>query len=262
MRRRRTRTTFTSSQIAELEEYFRQGKYLNNVRLSELTGRLNLGQAQVKIWFKNRRRRFKIEQTKLNDSANFDMPLQMKDVKVPVGELTPSSTPSSTASSPAPSTTTTSSYIGNEIPSQPDTPNCFASGYFFNHSFPSHYPPYPTPPTADPAFDLSTHHTFSYASNPLWRIAPQTPSSTSSEPSPTTVADVYEPLTPKTEDSSPKIRAPDENEDKGLLKVECSPKPAAEPTAANCQSTVDTILQAYSTHRASNPSGQFAFCFN
>ncbi|KAL5283804.1 bcd family protein [Megaselia abdita] len=257
MRRRRTRTTFTSSQIAELEEYFRQGKYLNNIRLSELTGRLNLGQAQVKIWFKNRRRRFKIEQTKLNDSASFDMPLQLKDVKVPVGELTPSSTPSSAASSPAPPTTTTSSYIGNEIPSQPDTPNCFASGYFFNHNFPSHYP-YPTPPT-DPAFDLSTHHGFSYGSNPLWRIAPQTPSSTSSEPSPTTVADVYEPLTPKNEDSSPKIRAPDEIEDKSsLLKVDCSPKVTVEPV----QSTVDTILQAYSTHRATNAGGQFAYCFN
>lgn len=262
MRRRRTRTTFTSSQIAELEEYFRQGKYLNNVRLSELTGRLNLGQAQVKIWFKNRRRRFKIEQTKLNDSGSFDMPLQMKDIKVPVGELTPSSTPSSTASSPAPPTTTTSSYVGNDIPSQPDTPNCFASGYFFNHNFPSHYPPYPTPPATDPAYDLSTHPTFSYGSNPLWRIAPQTPSSTtSSEPSPTTVADSYEPLTPKTDDSSPKIGTTEEVEDKDLLKVDASPKPV-EQAPANCQSTVDTILQAYSTHRATNPSGQFAYCFN
>lgn len=261
MRRRRTRTTFTSSQIAVLEEYFQQGKYPSNIRLTELTGRLNLSQAQVKIWFKNRRRRFKIEQTKLNDSANVDMSLRLKDVKVPVGELTPSSTPSSAASSPAPPTTTTSSYVGNDIPSQPDTPNCFASGYFFNHNFPSHYPPYPTPPT-DPAFDLSNHHTYSYGSNQLWRIAPQTPSSTSSEPSPTTIADVYEPLTPKTEDTSPKIRAPDETEDKRLMKVECSPKQMAQPSAVNCQSTVDSILQAYSTHRASNPSSQFAYCFN
>lgn len=261
MRRRRTRTTFTSSQLAELEEYFRQGKYLNNIRLSELTGRLNLGQAQVKIWFKNRRRRFKIEQSKLNDTSSFDIPLQMKDLKVPVGRLTPSSTPSSAASSPAPPTTT-SSYIANDTPSQPDTPNCFASGYFCNHNFPGHYPPYPTPPTTDPAFDLSAHHTFSYGSNPLWRIAPQTPSSTSSETSPTAVTDLYEPLTPKTDDSSPKTRAPDKIEDKYIEKVEESPRTAMQPSDGNCQRTVETILQAYSNHRANNPSSQFAFCFN
>lgn len=80
MRRpRRTRTTFTSSQIAELEQHFLQGRYLTSSRLAELSAKLALGTAQVKIWFKNRRRRHKIQtdqQKDLSTSFSCDgMPL-------------------------------------------------------------------------------------------------------------------------------------------------------------------------------------------
>ncbi|XP_017042700.1 homeotic protein bicoid [Drosophila ficusphila] len=76
MRRpRRTRTTFTSSQIAELEQHFLQGRYLTAPRLADLSAKLGLGTAQVKIWFKNRRRRHKIQSDQHKDQSYEGMPL-------------------------------------------------------------------------------------------------------------------------------------------------------------------------------------------
>ncbi|KAH8346869.1 hypothetical protein KR059_001479 [Drosophila kikkawai] len=76
MRRpRRTRTTFTSSQIAELEQHFLQGRYLTAPRLADLSAKLALGTAQVKIWFKNRRRRHKIQSDQHKDQSYDGMPL-------------------------------------------------------------------------------------------------------------------------------------------------------------------------------------------
>ncbi|XP_023290976.2 homeotic protein bicoid [Lucilia cuprina] len=76
MRRpRRTRTTFTSAQIAELEQHFLQGRYLTSSRLAELSAKLALGTAQVKIWFKNRRRRHKIQSDQQKDFSCDGMPL-------------------------------------------------------------------------------------------------------------------------------------------------------------------------------------------
>lgn len=76
MRRpRRTRTTFTSAQIAELEQHFIQGRYLTSSRLAELSAKLVLGTAQVKIWFKNRRRRHKIQSDQQKDFSCDGMPL-------------------------------------------------------------------------------------------------------------------------------------------------------------------------------------------
>ncbi|NP_001273836.1 homeotic protein bicoid-like [Musca domestica] len=76
MRRpRRTRTTFTSAQIAELEQHFLQGRYLTSSRLAELSAKLTLGTAQVKIWFKNRRRRHKIQSDQQKEFSCDGMPL-------------------------------------------------------------------------------------------------------------------------------------------------------------------------------------------
>ncbi|XP_075148335.1 bicoid isoform X2 [Haematobia irritans] len=76
MRRpRRTRTTFTSVQIAELEQHFLQGRYLTSSRLTELSAKLALGTAQVKIWFKNRRRRHKIQSDQQKEFSCDGMPM-------------------------------------------------------------------------------------------------------------------------------------------------------------------------------------------
>ncbi|EDW81790.2 uncharacterized protein Dwil_GK10828 [Drosophila willistoni] len=106
MRRpRRTRTTFTSSQIAELEQHFLQGRYLTAPRLADLSAKLALGTAQVKIWFKNRRRRHKIQSDQHKDQSYEGMPMSPSlkptdSVHDPPSlqalSLTPSPTPSAT----------------------------------------------------------------------------------------------------------------------------------------------------------------------
>lgn len=60
-RHRRNRTTFTTEQIAELEEVFLENPYLTTARLAELSSRLILRQTQIQTWFKNRRRRQKLQ---------------------------------------------------------------------------------------------------------------------------------------------------------------------------------------------------------
>lgn len=108
MRRpRRTRTTFTHSQVAELEQHFQQGRYLTAPRLADLSAKLQLGTAQVKIWFKNRRRRHKIQTDKDNSYDDHNGSLKGGDTDPPSlqalslscsggagNPLTPSTTPS------------------------------------------------------------------------------------------------------------------------------------------------------------------------
>ncbi|XP_037956525.1 homeotic protein bicoid-like isoform X1 [Teleopsis dalmanni] len=60
-RPRRSRTVFTKLQIAELEQQFQRAKYLSTISLAELSNKLTIGQPQVKTWFKNRRRRHKLQ---------------------------------------------------------------------------------------------------------------------------------------------------------------------------------------------------------
>ncbi|XP_016985630.1 homeotic protein bicoid isoform X3 [Drosophila rhopaloa] len=114
MRRpRRTRTTFTSSQIAELEQHFLQGRYLTAPRLADLSAKLALGTAQVKIWFKNRRRRHKIQSDQHKDQSYEGMPLSpgMKQTdgdppSLQTLSLGGGATPNALTPSPTPSTPT------------------------------------------------------------------------------------------------------------------------------------------------------------
>ncbi|XP_017084213.2 homeotic protein bicoid isoform X2 [Drosophila eugracilis] len=114
MRRpRRTRTTFTSSQIAELEQHFLQGRYLTAPRLADLSAKLALGTAQVKIWFKNRRRRHKIQSDQHKDQSYEGMPLspglKQSDGDPPSLQtlsLGGGATPNALTPSPTPSTPT------------------------------------------------------------------------------------------------------------------------------------------------------------
>nr|ACD75458.1 putative bicoid [Platypeza consobrina] len=116
-RTRRLRTTFTQQQLQELEQEFQINKYVTALRLADITSRLNLANAQVKIWFKNRRRKHKIEEARMKELKG-TLPLGL-NVSIPNlnGSLTSNSLDSSLSESAPPSETK------SESPPLPLTPN-------------------------------------------------------------------------------------------------------------------------------------------
>ena len=58
-KKKKARTTFTGRQIWELENTFKEKKYLTSAERNELAELLNVTDCQVKIWFQNRRTKYK-----------------------------------------------------------------------------------------------------------------------------------------------------------------------------------------------------------
>lgn len=79
---RRKRTAFTNEQLMELEAEFQQKKYLSLVERSQIAQNLKLTEIQVKIWWQNRRAKWK--RIKTGQSKEFAAYETKSNVRCPI----------------------------------------------------------------------------------------------------------------------------------------------------------------------------------
>ncbi|CDW51911.1 H6 family homeobox 3 [Trichuris trichiura] len=82
-RRKKTRTVFSRNQVFQLETTFDAKRYLSSAERSNLANNLRLTETQVKIWFQNRRNKWKrqmVAQLEASSMAKMRAPFIKPDV--------------------------------------------------------------------------------------------------------------------------------------------------------------------------------------
>uniref|UniRef100_A0A0N4ZAU6 Homeobox domain-containing protein n=1 Tax=Parastrongyloides trichosuri TaxID=131310 RepID=A0A0N4ZAU6_PARTI len=71
IKKKKARTTFSNYQVFELERYFHIKKYLTSSERLSLAEKLKLSETQVKIWFQNRRTKWKKKEEPIHVYPHF-----------------------------------------------------------------------------------------------------------------------------------------------------------------------------------------------
>ncbi|CAO2640186.1 Homeobox protein HMX1 [Lemmus lemmus] len=99
-RKKKTRTVFSRSQVFQLESTFDLKRYLSSAERAGLAASLQLTETQVKIWFQNRRNKWKRQLAAELEAASLSPPSAQRLVRVPV--LYHESPPAAALAPPAP----------------------------------------------------------------------------------------------------------------------------------------------------------------
>ncbi|XP_015905046.1 homeobox protein HMX3-B-like [Parasteatoda tepidariorum] len=83
-RKKKTRTVFTRSQVYQLEATFEMKRYLSSSERAGLASSLHLTETQVKIWFQNRRNKWKRQMAADIEAANLHAAATQRLTRVPI----------------------------------------------------------------------------------------------------------------------------------------------------------------------------------
>ena len=83
-RKKKTRTVFSRTQVYQLETTFDMKRYLSSSERAALAVQLHLTETQVKIWFQNRRNKWKRQIAAELDAANVAHGSPQRMLKVPL----------------------------------------------------------------------------------------------------------------------------------------------------------------------------------
>ncbi|CAL1577636.1 unnamed protein product [Knipowitschia caucasica] len=101
-RKKKTRTVFSRSQVFQLESTFDMKRYLSSSERAGLAASLHLTETQVKIWFQNRRNKWKRQLAAELEAANLSHAAAQRIVRVPILYHENSAAENSSASSSVP----------------------------------------------------------------------------------------------------------------------------------------------------------------
>ncbi|XP_076439621.1 uncharacterized protein LOC143279463 [Babylonia areolata] len=87
---KRIRTAFSPGQLLQLEQAFEKNHYVVGQERKELADRLSLSETQVKVWFQNRRTKYKRMKAEEEEEENDDSALKVTEEETTASQVTTS----------------------------------------------------------------------------------------------------------------------------------------------------------------------------